>query len=68
MPCDRITTERIRERAYDMWDRNHRPDGFDVEFWLMAERELKVEAATTETVPLDEGNGEPVRRATHDEA
>ena len=39
-----ITIERIRERAYDIWDRNHRPEGFDVEFWLMAERELRAEA------------------------
>ena len=33
----------IRERAYDLWDRNHRPDGYELEFWLMAERELKAE-------------------------
>jgi len=39
MPEDGITLERIRERAYDIWDRNHWPDGFDVEFWLVAERE-----------------------------
>ncbi|WP_264048402.1 DUF2934 domain-containing protein [Methylobacterium flocculans] len=45
MADDGITIERIRERAYDVWDRNHRPDGFDLEFWLIAERELKVEAS-----------------------
>ena len=45
MPDDGITFERIRERAYDIWDRNHRPAGYDVEFWLMAERELRAEAA-----------------------
>ena len=45
MPDDGITIEHIRERAYDVWDRNHRPDGFDLEFWLIAERELKAEAA-----------------------
>lgn len=33
----------IRERAYDLWDRNHRPDSYELEFWLMAERELKAE-------------------------
>jgi hypothetical protein len=33
----------IRERAYDIWERNHRPEGFDVAFWVMAERELKAE-------------------------
>jgi hypothetical protein len=44
MPDDGITFERIRERAYDIWDRNHRPEGYDVEFWLMAERELRAAA------------------------
>jgi Protein of unknown function (DUF2934) len=37
------TPDEIRERAYDLWDRNHRPDGYELEFWLMAERELKAE-------------------------
>ena len=27
-----ITFEQIRERAYELWDRNHRPDGLDIEF------------------------------------
>lgn len=40
-----ITFEAIRERAHEIWDRNHRPDGFDIEFWLLAERELKTEKA-----------------------
>lgn len=42
-PPQEISAEQIRERAYDLWDRNHRPSGFDIEFWLMAERELKTE-------------------------
>lgn len=42
-PPPDITFEQIRERAYDLWERNHRPYGFEVEFWLLAERELKVE-------------------------
>ncbi|TGD99757.1 DUF2934 domain-containing protein [Methylobacterium nonmethylotrophicum] len=33
----------IRARAYDLWERNHRPDGFEIEFWLLAERELRAE-------------------------
>jgi hypothetical protein len=40
-----IPAEQIRERAYDIWDRNHRPNGYEVEFWLLAERELKAERA-----------------------
>ena len=38
-----ISHDAIRERAYDLWDRNHRPEGYELEFWLMAERELKAE-------------------------
>jgi len=53
MPDDGITFERIRERAYDIWDRNHRPAGFDLEFWLMAERELRAEAATAHRPDAD---------------
>ncbi|AWN45702.1 DUF2934 domain-containing protein [Methylobacterium terrae] len=33
----------IRARAYDIWERNHRPDGFEIQFWLLAERELRAE-------------------------
>ena len=38
-----ISFEQIRERAFDLWERHHRPDGFEVEFWVMAEQELKAE-------------------------
>jgi hypothetical protein len=58
MPDDGITFERIRERAYDIWDRNHRPDGFDVEFWLLAERELRAEAAGGTSARRDGGGGD----------
>ena len=38
-----IRHDAIRERAYDLWDRHHRPVGYDLHFWVMAERELKAE-------------------------
>ena len=38
-----ISQDEIRERAYDLWDRYHRPDGYEAEFWFMAERELRAE-------------------------
>ncbi len=41
--ADAITFERIRERAYELWERNHRPEGFEIQFWLLAERELRAE-------------------------
>jgi hypothetical protein len=40
---DALTFEEIRERAYELWERNHRPEGFEIEFWLLAERELRNE-------------------------
>lgn len=27
-----ITFEQIRARAYELWERNHRPDGLEIEF------------------------------------
>jgi hypothetical protein len=51
---DAITFEQIRERAYELWERNHRPEGFEIEFWLLAERELRKERErqkTTDTAP-----------------
>ncbi|MFF9549832.1 DUF2934 domain-containing protein [Methylobacterium fujisawaense] len=33
----------VRERAYDIWERHHRPEGFEMQFWLMARRELMAE-------------------------
>ena len=42
-----LSVDAIRERAYDIWDRNHRPDGYDLQFWLMAERELMAERRAT---------------------
>ena len=38
-----ITATEIRQRAYELWERNHRPDGLEIEFWVMAERELRAE-------------------------
>lgn len=43
-----VRLERIRERAYELWDRDQRPEGLDIQFWLLAERELRAEGDTTE--------------------
>ena len=42
-PDDQIPDEEIRARAHDIWDRHHRPQGYDLQFWLMAKRELEAE-------------------------
>lgn len=31
----------ICDRAYELWERAGRPTGRDLEFWLVAEREIK---------------------------
>lgn len=43
----------IRARAYELWDRNHRPEGSEITFWLLAERELRAERAAQEPTDPD---------------
>jgi hypothetical protein len=45
----------IRARAYDIWERNHRPDGFEIQFWLLAERELRAEQESRRDAAEDPG-------------
>jgi hypothetical protein len=52
MPPDR--DERIRQRAYEIWEREGRPHGRDDEHWRMAVDELAEEssgASVTQAVP-----------------
>ena len=35
--------ERVRERAYDIWQRAGRPEGQAMDFWLQAEAEIAAE-------------------------
>lgn len=59
---DDITFERIRERAYELWERNHRPDGLEIQFWLAAERELRAELEArrrTEVASDGSSDGDP---------
>lgn len=30
----------VRQRAYELWDQDGRPEGREVDYWLMAEAEL----------------------------
>jgi Protein of unknown function (DUF2934) len=47
--------ERIRERAYDLWERAGRPEGRAVEYWLQAEREIAAEEeGLQEEIALEE--------------
>ena len=35
-------TDRIKQRATELWEQRGRPEGYDREFWLQAERELSM--------------------------
>jgi hypothetical protein len=37
---DSTQVQRVRERAYALWERGGRPDGCDRQHWLQAEAEL----------------------------
>ncbi len=44
--------DNIRNRAHQLWDNDGRPHGRHIEYWLMAERELKT---PTNEGPINEG-------------
>jgi hypothetical protein len=48
--------EKIRDRAYEIWDREGRQEGRDDEYWLRAEREL--------SASRDGGAGRPAEAAS----
>jgi len=35
------TDEQIKIRAHELWEQAGKPDGRDIEFWLLAERDLQ---------------------------
>ena len=37
-----VTEDEIRRHATMLWEQRGRPEGYDLEFWLQAERELKL--------------------------
>ena len=47
---EKPTEDQIRQRAHEIWERNHRPDGRDDEFWQQAEKELQEESAHGRTI------------------
>lgn len=40
-----LTPDAVQERSYLIWEREGRPHGRDVDFWLLAEAELRAERA-----------------------
>jgi hypothetical protein len=54
----RIPSEQsIRERAYQLWEQDGRPDGRSIDYWLQAARELEEEEVARSAQP----DGDPVR-------
>ena len=43
--------QRIRDRAYAIWQEQGCPEGSDYEHWLMAEQEVAVMPAAIQTAP-----------------
>jgi Protein of unknown function (DUF2934) len=39
--------DKIRQRAYEIWDREGRQEGRDEDYWLQAERELGISSGNT---------------------
>lgn len=58
-----LEQDKIRDRAYQLWDRAGQPEGREEEFWYAAERELagkgagdgSARAAEPETPPVVPG-------------
>ena len=51
------TEKQILNRAYEIWERNGRPEGREDEFWHQAEQELRAEeAAGARRPPRPAGN------------
>lgn len=42
-PSANGTENQVRQRAYELWEQHGRSEGHEEEFWLQAERELKVQ-------------------------
>jgi len=40
-PSTNDTEDQVRQRAFELWQQGGRPKGYEAEFWLQAERELK---------------------------
>jgi len=57
-----VDTDRVRQRAYDIWIADGCPAGKEVEHWKRAERELFAE--TNVAAPETGGNGQEPKQHT----
>jgi hypothetical protein len=47
-----MTSQAINARAYDLWEKEGRPDGRDLAHWLEAERTITEQQATPASTAL----------------
>jgi len=47
-PSTNDTQAQIRQRAFELWEQHGSREGYEAEFWLQAERELKGEASSSD--------------------
>jgi hypothetical protein len=50
---DEELLQRIRERAFELWEGDDRPEGREMEYWLRAEQELAPLSVAGEEDPLE---------------
>ncbi len=39
--CDKVDTECVKKKAYELWDKDGRKKGCDMHYWLQAEKIVK---------------------------
>jgi Protein of unknown function (DUF2934) len=61
-------TQRIRGRAYQLWQEQGEPEGKEAEHWLQAERELHYNGAGCASEDANEGEGSQTGSRAYDEA
>jgi hypothetical protein len=62
---DDSTEQRIRERAYALWEKEGAPHGRDAEFWERARQMVEADAAAPPATPA---KGRPRRESATDKA
>jgi hypothetical protein len=48
-PSTNDALDLVKQRAYELWEQQGRPEGYDMEFWSQAERELQVEGSNADS-------------------
>jgi Protein of unknown function (DUF2934) len=45
--------DKIRQRAYELWEKSGQTDGSEMDFWLQAEREISQDSIPAKDPPQD---------------